>query len=257
MTRRGRAGRDSYYTRTLVIKPDSGKARDLFLSIGLPMVNEISVRLDTKPHRIELELIGEYDTVDRLLGKLQHLETAIHTALTPDRDGNFIYHNLILTKVFTPPVNLDLFAQAILVFGYQTVVRENRLVTPASFEEVREIHQRIVELRNQIMDDLNRDIERFVIDLALRLDTTKVTTIIDTALDLEVIKRTDYGYQFATDPEQARAAILDELGVELQEAVEIDEEELDELTMEDLLFDGGKVVFMRDGKEVDDPEFET
>lgn len=245
---------DRPYSKTIVVKPDSSYERDLFLGIGMPMLSNIDVKIDTRLNRIELQIIGEYHEVDNLISKLHNLEHDIYNALNPDRDGFYYYHNRILTKLFTPPVNLDLLVSALRVYGYESSTFENELKTEAPIEEFEQIHQQVVDLRRQILDDLNRDIERFVITVAIRTDTDQVDTIIGTAIDLELLQYTDYGLQFAAEPEQAQNQLIEHLGEVISEPVEVDEEDMDNISMEDLLFDGGKVVFMRDGKELDESE---
>jgi len=256
MPRRSRKLRPTKYSRTLVVKTETNEERDLFLQIGLSLLEDINYEIDTRLNRIELDIRGQYDEVDQAIDRLRQLEGSIRNALYPSRDGYYLYHNQILHEVSQPPVNLDLFAAALTVFGFDSIPVDGLLKTEAPLADVIRIHKQIIDLRAPILGEFNRDVERFLIIIALSLPTDDLNPIIDTAIDLGVIQETEYGYQFAVSPQEARKRVVEHLGIELAEQPEA-EEGYSDLDLSEFGFDGGKVVFYKDGKEIDPTDIDT
>ena len=249
---KSRSHRADKYSRTLVIKPQSNTERDLILELGLPLTEELEVFINTIPGRIELELRGEYNEVDHCLNQLRKLEQDISSALYPDRDGNYRYSADIIAQLCKPPVNLDLFSAGISVFGFASTHLNDSLLSEAPLEDVISIHHRIVSIRDQILGDFNRDIERFFIIIALTINSDELDQIIDTSIKQELIKATEYGYQFTMAQDEARTKLLDILGIDIGDALVFHEDQdMSDIDLGSLGFNGGKIVFFKDGKEIE------
>ena len=247
--------RTNYHSRKLVIKPSTNEDRDLFLDLSAPMLSEIDAKVNSSLNRIDFELIGEYEEVDRLISQLRSLENMIYNALHPDKNGKYGYHANLLSKLHSPPVNLDLYASALGVYGYFSESLNEQLVTSASLDVVTETHGKIIPLRKQIEGEFNRDIERFLIGIALELESKHLDQIVNIAIQEKIFIENQYGYQFAISPVKGRTVLLELLGIDVTFDDNIDELDSD-FSLKDFGFEGGKIVFMKNGQELDENELE-
>ncbi|MHA2502322.1 MAG: DUF2067 family protein [Candidatus Kariarchaeaceae archaeon] len=247
--------RSKVHSRKLVIKPASPEDRSLFLELSAPMLNEISAKITSSLNRIEMEIIGEFDQVDRLITQLRGLENMIYTAIHPDKNFQYAYHANLLSKLYSPPVNLDLYASALGVFGHRSETQNEQLVTTATMDIVEDVHDKIVVLRNQIEGQLNRDIERFAICIALELESKAIEQIVEIAFRDEIFVENEYGQQFGMSPSKARKILLEKMGVEGIEDPDLLDMPTD-FSMKDFGFEGGKLVFLKDGRQLDESELE-
>ena len=81
--------------------------------------------------------------------------------------------------------------------------------------------------------------------------THDIEDIIDTSIKSNIIKKTDYDYQFTMSLELASKSLLDALQIDILPTltqhpdVSINSEEISQLA-----FEGGKIIFTKKGKEI-------
>ena len=261
-------------SKSVVINTSNSIERDIFLDLATSLLASTDTRIDSRLHRVELTISGPHKHIDSLQAQLRKFSGYTFEATNPDKNGRFTFQNVILTKLFKPPLSLQLFAECIQEFGFEAEVHESALTSTANIDELKHIYQTILERKQSLPTAINKDIERFLIITSLAMDIQNLELLLALALEHQCIKSTDTGFQFAIGPEKARDKLLKLQNQEtLQEnmekhnglienptemlefmessetAVSFETSEFDVEALSSGLFDGGKIVFYEDGKE--------
>ena len=86
--------------------------------------------------------------------------------------------------------------------------------------------------------------------------TNDIENIIDISIQSNIIKKTDYDYQFTMSIELASKSLLDALEIDiLPTLTQHPDDSLNSEEMSQLAFEGGKIIFTKKGKEIN--PFET
>ncbi|MDH5403261.1 MAG: DUF2067 family protein [Candidatus Heimdallarchaeota archaeon] len=243
------------FSKKIYFNIDSTDTREYFLKYALQLLDKEDFRLDTKLGRLEFQIYGNKSNVEDVIQKLNKLDEQIHMSTIVDNQGFYHHHSSFLMHYLKPEIKLSFYMQALAILNYQ--VREdstdNTMITSISLRELVQIHTKLVSLLRSSPKSEHRDIQRFMVLIRLKTNQ-EFTDIIERASKYQLLADRGSGLQFTSEPE---FAIIQYLEMEKdQEESELKQIDLDEDQDELMVFDGGKIVFMQNGVELDRSPFD-
>ncbi|MHA2252312.1 MAG: hypothetical protein ACXAD7_18240, partial [Candidatus Kariarchaeaceae archaeon] len=155
----------------------------------------------------------------------------------------------LLAKIFPAQLQLNYLAQAIKTQDYEAFIEDQKkLVTTASLKELHKIHALAIGVLNKAPVSQNKDIRRFLSIYSLGTSNTH-DAIAQFALDNKIINEVNQVYHFNMDVYEAYSQMEALLGRRvLDEDEEILESDYPDMSIVDGSFDGGKIVFIKNGE---------
>lgn len=241
-----------FRNQTIVFNIPSTVGKDLFLRFAMDIIGDNYVHVESKMNKISLQVQGERSLIAGIVEKLTMVSSQLNDAVV-GKKGKYEYHIDLLNKLFQPHLKPIFFEQTIKIYGHDAEFRGKQLVSSADYFELEEIHKKASNAMKIMQSDQDRDIQKLFALLYLDSGMDELG-IADIALENNVLRLVDGQYQFAINKDLA----FDRLRGLLNQPVmhpTIDLPEGEELSFNDF-FDGGKIVFLKNGKELDSSTFD-
>ncbi len=241
-----------YHSQSMVFNIPTTVSKDLFLNYALKIIGDRYVHVESKGDKITLNMQGERGELHTVINRLSMISNQINNAVL-DNDGSYIYDNELLSQLFKPQLQLKYFKKAIEIYGFDAKIDENMLITNANYFEIERIHKKAAKAMREMISAQNRDIQRFFSLLYMKsnLDMFEMGNI---GLENDILKMVDGKFHFAIDQEIAYKKMQELVDKpELRPTIEVPEGE--EINLNDF-FEGGKIVFLKNGEELDSSPFD-
>lgn len=249
--KKGRKKTHRLQTRRLVFNTDTNFDKELFLEFGLDIIGNCDVNLESRLNRLSIQISGNPDVIDRISNRLIILEKQLSRAISPSFDGYYYYENEILAKLFPNQLQLKYFVSSIQVKGYEAFIQNsNTLATNAPFKELQDIHRLSVVALDKAPSMQNKDIQKFLSIFSMRTGESH-EVIANIAMKNNIISERDAIYHFAMDVNDAYDKMTNKIkDYNIDEIIESFNDPLDDISV----FEGGKIVIIKDGKIIPDSE---
>lgn len=241
-----------YHSQTMIFHIPSTVSKDLFIEYALKIVGERYVHVECKNDRLTLEIQGLRTEVRDVVSKLSAMSNQINNAVDK-KGGQYVYDLELLNQFFKPQLRLIFFAKALEIYGYKSSTTATTLSTTANYFDLERVHAKIANAMIKMQSNQHKDIERFFTLLHLISDL-EMFEMGDIAVENGLMKFVEGHYQFAVDQGLAYNKMI-ELLAKPEQRPEIEIPENDEFVLDDF-FDGGKIVFMKNGDELDSSPFD-
>jgi hypothetical protein len=213
------------------------------------IIGNIDVVIESRLERLSIQISGSQEQVDRISDRLIILEKQLTNATIATVHGFYSYESELLFKLFPTQLQLGYLARVLENHGYEVEIENNNtLVTNAKLLDLREIHELAVTSIQEAPPEQNKDIRRFLSVFAMKLQSSH-ELIMDLASQEGIISKKQGMYQFAMDSKDAYQKMhsIFEKAPVVDLPHKVDEPEID---LAGLGFDGGKIVFIKNGKEL-------
>ncbi|MCY3411301.1 MAG: DUF2067 family protein [Candidatus Heimdallarchaeota archaeon] len=239
-------------TQTVVFKLYSTVSKDLFLEFAMIYLKNKEFHLENKFEKIIFHIVGDRNEIKPIIEKLSLVEQQLNNAIT-GRNGTYIYNSELLRKMFQPHMKLSLYSRALSLYGYEVKLFEDALETEADYFTLKGIHNKLVDVLAEMPKTQHRDIQKFFALLVLQSEISYLE-LGNIAVEHGIMREIDGMYQFAMDQDLAYEKMSELMDKPIKrEMIEIQEDE--EFTMTDF-FDGGKMIFIKNGEELDRSPFD-
>ena len=239
------------FEKSISFSPHNPIERDLFLDLSAKIIKEADAIYDTSLTKIEITLRGQKDEISTLITSINNIQNQIILANRPDKNNYYTFNEKILSQLFNPPLSFDLYSSCLETLGFKTKFSKAQLTTDANITDLKNIHPLILKYKTQLSRKFNKDIEKFLISMSVLSKINDIENIIDISIKSNIIKKTDYDYQFTMSIKLASKSLLEALEIDILPTltqhpdVSINSEEISQLA-----FEGGKIIFTKKGKEI-------
>ena len=239
------------FEKSISFSPRNPIERDLFLDLSAKIIKEADAIYDTSLTKIEITLRGQKDEISTLIASINNIQNQIILANRPDKNNYYTFNEKILSQLFNPPLSFDLYSSCLEALGFKTKFSKAKLTTDANITDLKNIHPLILKYKTQLSRKFNKDIEKFLISMSVLSKINDIENIIDISIKSNIIKKTDYDYQFTMSIKLASKSLLEALEIDILPTltqhpdVSINSEEISQLA-----FEGGKIIFTKKGKEI-------
>ena len=190
---------------------------------------------------------GDRPEIAGIVEKLTMISSQLNDAIL-GKKGVYEYHINMLNKFFQPHLKPSFFQQSIQIYGHDAEFKGKYLISSANYFEIEEIHKKATTAMSIMQSGQDRDIQK-LFALIYLVSGLNEFEIADIALENKILRMLDGQYQFAINKELAFEKLNDLVSQpELHPTIDIMEEE--EISLNEF-FDGGKIVYMKNGEELD------
>lgn len=239
------------FEKSISFSPNNPIERDLFLNLSAKIIKDADAVYDTSHNKIEITLRGQKEEISSLISSINNIQNQIISANRPDKNNYYTFNEKILSQLFNPPLSFDLYSSCLEALGFITKFSNAKLTTDANITDLKNIHPQILNYKSQLSRKFNKDIEKFLISMSVLSKTNDIENIIDISIQSNIIKKTDYDYQFTMSIELASKSLLDALEIDiLPTLTQHPDDSLNSEEMSQLAFEGGKIIFTKKGKEI-------
>jgi hypothetical protein len=239
------------YSKKLSFKLPDTEAKNIFLEIATKMIGEHESIFESSFDKITIDVRGDKLGVDIVINKLRSFENRLSRATIEDNFGNYSYEHSILAEIFSPPLQLKYFSRAIQAMGFPSKIVKDTIFSPASINELRKVHKIASQVIKNLLTNENKPI-RYFIAVAVIKTGIDPDTLVTMALNSSILHLAKGLMEFRVNQERAYLQMNDliqEMDKDFK-LVSIDHDKDQEFGMKEL-FQGGKIVFFKDGEEFD------
>lgn len=222
------------------------------MELASQLIGNTETIMESKLNKISMEFRGDKARIDFLINNLQILSNQIKDGTSPDLDGLFRYEKSFLDQVFKPQIQIKVLHQILKLFNYESKLNDeiNLIISNAKFEEILNLHKEYFQALHNTLNNQNRDIQKFLSSLFIKYKINQ-EEIAKLANNIEILGMKDDSYYFKIDSNSAYDIMkeyLDDMGKQKESMTLPDK---DDFSINEI-FEGGKMVFMKNGKELND-----
>ncbi|MCH8908142.1 MAG: DUF2067 family protein [Candidatus Heimdallarchaeota archaeon] len=258
MPKKGKRRKGRQYTKGITLFIRDKSPRRFFLQLLDKLIKYQDVTLDVKMERIDLTFTGPRDDVESLLDRIIKLQTHIDLATRLDRNNLYYYESAFLYSLFPVHLPMIFLNRLLSLSGFNSSVDENNnLTSDIEIAPLMDIYQLSVNTIATAPSGQNKDIRHFssIFGIVTKQDQEQ---LLNYGSENGVLHKTNGTYQFALDVQDAYEKMSSlVMNVKLKPIINVDKDHDPEDYLNHFKFDGGKIIFTRDGEELEQSPFDT
>ncbi len=245
------------YTKNLHFKIPKSIGKQIFMENATKITKDMNLNIDGSLDKITITLQGDRYKVMTIAESLKKLEAEIINAFSSDTNGYYFYGNEFLRIALKPPLQKDFIFKALELSNEPSELSNHGIKSTATFKKLSDIHKLIIQIIRQNNHRIeNSGVYKFLILVQFNTGKTEFQAE-KWAIDTGILHIVNGNLEFKIPLSDAYNILANE---QKDETIKItppsDKDMLHEIGINEI-FEGGKIIFLKNGEELDSSTFES